>query len=90
MLRIVAELLGELAQEIIQRGAQIVGELLDLLVGGAAFQRLLERLLRRAQRLVDVADVAVLDGDGERPQAGDDLALSIVGSRGFQLVRDTL
>ena len=55
LLRIVAELLGELAQEIIQRGAQIVGELLDLLVGGAAFQRLLERLLRRAQRLVDIA-----------------------------------
>ena len=68
------QLLGELAQEIVQRGAQIVGELLDLLVAGAAFQRLLERLLRRAQRLVDIGDVAVLDGDGERPQAGDDLA----------------
>ena len=80
LLRIVAQLLGELAQEIVQRGAQIVGELLDLLVAGAAFQRLLERLLRRAQRLVDIGDVAVLDGDGERPQAGDDLAQRVVGA----------
>jgi hypothetical protein len=84
---IVAQLLGELAQEIVQRGAQIVGELLDLLVAGAALQRLLQRLLRRAQRLVDVGDVAVLDGDGERPQAGDDLAQRIVAARRLELPR---
>ena len=69
MLRIVAELLGELSQEIVERRAQILRELLDLLVACAAFQRLLERFLRRAQRLVDIADVAVLDGDRERPEA---------------------
>ena len=86
-LRIVAQLLGELAHEIVQRRAQILGELLDLLVAGAAFQRLLERVLRRAQRLVDIGDVAVLDGDGERPQAGDDLAQRIVGAGGLELPR---
>ncbi len=84
-LRIVAQLLGELAHEIIQRRAQILGELLDLFVAGAAFQRLLERVLRGAQRLVDIGDVAVLDGDGERPQAGDDLAQGIVGAGGLEL-----
>ena len=83
-------LLGELAHEIVQRRAQIVGELLDLLVAGAAFQRLLERVLRRAQRLVDVGDVAILDGDGERPQAGDDLAQRIVGTGGLELPRDAV
>jgi hypothetical protein len=58
LLRIVAHLLGELAQEIIQRRAQVLGQLLDLFVAGAAFQRLLEGVLRGPQRLVDVGDVA--------------------------------
>ena len=89
-LRIVAHLLGELAHEIIQRRAQILGELLDLLVAGAALQRLLQRVLRRAQRLVDIGDVAVLDGDGERPQAGDHLAQRIVGAGGLELPASTL
>ena len=48
-LGIVALLFGKLTQEIIQRRAQVLGELLDLLVAGAALQRLLERVLRRAQ-----------------------------------------
>ena len=87
LLRIVAELLGELAQEIVQRRAQIVGELLDLLVAGAAFQRLLQRFLRRAQRLVDIGDVAILDGDGERPEAGDDVAQRHIGAGGLKLPR---
>ena len=89
-LRIVAQLLGELAHEIVQRRAQILGQLLDLFVAGAAFQRLLERVLRGAQRLVDVGDVAVLDGDGERPQAGDDLAHRVVGAGGLELPRDAV
>ena len=87
LLRIVAQLLGELAQEIVQRRAQVFRQLLDLLVAGAALQRLLERLLRGPQRLVDVGDIAVLDGDRERPQAGHDLAHGVVGAGGFQLPR---
>ncbi len=35
-------------QEIVQRRTQVVGELLDLFVAGAALQRLLQRVLRRA------------------------------------------
>jgi hypothetical protein len=89
-LRIVAQLFGELAHEIIQRRAQVLGELLDLFVAGAVFQRLLERVLRGAQGLVDIGDVAILDGDGERPQAGDDLAQRIVGTRGLELPRDAV
>ncbi len=80
-------LLGELAQEIVQRRAQIFGELLDFLVAGAALQRLLQRLLRGPQRLVDVGDIAVLDGIGERPQRGHDFAQRRIGARRFQLPR---
>ncbi len=90
LLGIVALLFGELADEIIQRRAQVFGELLDLLVAGAAFQRLLERVLRGAQRLVDIGDVAVLDGDGERPQAGDHRAHRVVGAGGLELARDAV
>ena len=79
-----------LAHEIIQRRAQVLGELLDLFVAGAALQRLLQRLLRGAQGLVDVGDVAVLDGDGERPQAGDDLAQRVIGAGGLELPRDAV
>ncbi len=89
MLRIVLHLLGELAQEIVQRGAQIFGELLDLLVAGAALQRLLERLLGGAQRLVDIGDIAVLDGDGERPQAAT-TSRSAGSVRAASSCRDTL
>ena len=42
------------------------------------------------KRLVDVGDVAVLDGDGERPQAGDDLAHRVVGAGGLELPRDAV
>src|SRR3978361_486576 len=61
------------------------GELLYFFVAGAAFQRLLERLLGRTQGLVDIGDVAILDSDRERPQAGDDLAQGIVGAGAVEL-----
>src|SRR5207247_3575899 len=83
LLGIVAQLLGELAHEIIQRGAQVLGELLDLFVAGAAFERLLERLLRGTQGLVHIGDVAILDDDRKRPQVGDDLAHGVVGAGGL-------
>src|SRR5579872_3495899 len=88
-LRIVAKLFGELADKIIERRAQILGELLDLFVTGAALQRFLERVLRRAKRLVDIGDVAILDRHRERPHARDNPAQSIVGMRLFELPRDT-
>ncbi len=79
LLRIVAQLFGKLAHEIVQCRAQIVRQLLDFLVAGAAFQRFLQRLLRGTQRLVDVGDVAVLDRDRERPYVVDGLAHRIAG-----------
>ena len=83
-------LLGELAHEVIHRRAQILGQLLDLLVAGAALQRLLQRVLRGAQRLVDIGDVAVLDGDCERPQARHHLAQRVVGAGGLELPGDAV
>ena len=86
-LRIVAKLLGQLAHEVIERRAQILGELPDFLVAGAALEGLLERVLGRTKRLVDIGDVAILDRDRERPQARHRLAHRIVGSRQFKFPR---
>ena len=90
LLRIVAQLFGELAHEFVERSPQVLGQLLDLFIAGAAFQRLLQRVLRRAQCFVDIGDVAVLDHHGERPQAGDNFAQRRVIPGGIQLPRDAV
>ncbi len=87
---VVAELLGELAHEIVERRAQILRQHLDLVLAGAAFQRLLQRVLRRAQRLLDVGDTVVLDRHRERPHARHDLAQRIVGARCLELARQAV
>ena len=89
-LLIVALLFDKLAQEIVQRRAQVLGQLLDLLVAGAALQRLLERVLRRAQCLVDIGDVAILDADRKCPQAGHGSTHRVIGAGGFELPRDAV
>src|SRR5262245_1932014 len=49
LLRILAHLLRQRLQELVERGTQLVGEPLDLLIAGAALQRLAQRFLGRAQ-----------------------------------------
>jgi len=68
------EIAGELAHEIVERRAQILGQLLDLFIAGAALQRLAQRLLGVAQRRLRVGNVAVLKADRHRPQPPDDFA----------------
>ena len=46
LLRILAHLLGQRLQELVHRGAQIVHQLLEFFVAGAAFERLAQRVLR--------------------------------------------
>ena len=65
--------LGELAQELVHRLAQLVGEALDLLVGGAALQRLAQALLGGAQLALGLGQVAVLDLQRHRPEPVGDL-----------------
>ena len=48
-LRVLAHLLGQRLQELVERRAQLIHQLLDLFVGGAALQRLAQRVLRGAQ-----------------------------------------
>ena len=79
MLRVVARLLGELAHEIIERGTQVVGELFDHFVAGSAFKRLLQRLLRCAQSLINIRDVAIFDRNSKCPHIVDGLAHRILG-----------
>ena len=88
LLRVLAHLLGERLHELVERRAQLVGQLLDLLVGGAALQRLAQRFLRGAQRRLGVGQHAVLDGHRHRPQPRHDVAQLVVGLRARQLEED--
>ena len=66
-------LLGELLQELVHRGTQCLRQLLDLLVGGVAVDRVAQLLLGVAQRTLGVREIAVLDLLGHRPQEVGDL-----------------
>ena len=57
----VFQLLGHRLHEAIHRRAQLIHQLLDLVVAGAAFERLLQRVLGIAQRVLRVGNVAVLE-----------------------------
>ena len=61
LLRILAHLLRQRLQELVHRGAQLIHQLLEFFVGGAAFERLAQRVLRLPQRLFGLADIAVLE-----------------------------
>ena len=69
LLRILLHLLRQRLQELVHGGAQIIHQLLELLVAGAALERLAQRLLRLAQRLLGLADIAVLDAARPCPTA---------------------
>ena len=77
-LRVLAQLLGQRLHELVERRPQLVHQLLDLFVGRAALQRLAQRVLRRAQRLFGVRDVAVLEEDRHRPQPRHHVAQAVV------------
>ena len=79
LLRIAAHLLGQRLQELVHRRAQLLHQLLDLFVAGAAFERLAQRVLRLAQRLLGLADIAVLDLQRHVPHARHHLAQRVVG-----------
>ena len=76
--RVLLRPLGELAQEFVHRRAQLLHELVDFLVAGAAFERILQRLLRLAKTLLGGRQVAVLDAERDLPEIGDDVAQRLV------------
>ena len=78
-LLIVLLLLAHRLHVAIHRGAQLVHELLEVLLAGAALERLAQRLLGVAQRRLRVGNVAVLEADRHRPQPPDDVAQIVVG-----------
>ena len=73
MLLLALHALGELAQELVHRLPELVGQALDLLVGGAALERLAQPLLGGAQLALGVGEVAVLDLERHRPEPFGDL-----------------
>ena len=70
--------LGEFPQEFVHRRAQLLHELVDFLVAGAALERLLERLLRLAKPLLGRRQVAFLDAERDLPEIGNDVAQRVV------------
>ena len=88
LLRVLAHLLGQGLQELVERRAQLVGELLDLLVARAALQRLAQRFLRRAQGLLGIGDAAVLEMHRHVPHARNDVAQLVVALGARQLPED--
>ena len=71
--------LGEFAQELVHRLAQLVGEALDLLVRGAAVHGFAQAVLRGAQFPLRIGQIAVLDLQRHRPQPVGDLHEILVG-----------
>src|SRR5262245_31111459 len=88
LLRILAHLLRQRLHELVERGTQLVGEPLDLLITGAALQRLAQRFFRRAQSLLSIGDAAILQMHGHVPHARDDVTQLIVALGARQLPED--
>ncbi len=82
------QLLPHRLHEAIHRRAQLIHQLLDLLVAGAAFERLAQRLLGVAQSGLRVGNVAVLDVDRHRPQPRHHVAQIVVGLGAHQRPED--
>src|ERR1700730_1902106 len=81
LLRVLTHLLGERLHELVERRAQIFGELLDFLVGRATLQRLTQGFLCLARRGLGVGKLAVLDHARHAPQPRHDVAQLVVGLR---------
>ena len=79
MLRVLAHLLGQRLHELVERGAQLVRQLLDLFVGRAALQRLAQRVLRRrAARFSASETLPSSSVDRHRPQPRHHVAQLVV------------
>ncbi len=87
LLRLLALALGHLLHELVEGLFQVLGELLHLLVGSVALDRLLELVLGGAQGLLGVREVAVLDLEGHLPEEIGHLDQRLVGARGLQAAR---
>jgi len=77
-LRVLAHLLGQRLQELVERRPQLLHQLLELFVARPALQRLTQRILRLPQPRLGVGHVAVLDLRRHRPQALHHLAYRVV------------
>ena len=88
LIRIALHLFRERLQEAIDRRPQLVHQLLDLFLAGAALERLAQRFLRRPQRLLGIRHVAVLERDRHVPHARDHVAQLVVALGARQLIED--
>src|SRR5207253_4714201 len=76
--------LGELAQKLVHGLPELVGQALDLLVGGAAVEGLAQAVLSGAELALGIGEVAVLDLQRHGPEPLRDLEEVGVGLRGPQ------
>ncbi len=70
-LRVALGLLGELAEEIVERLSQLRHQLLDFFLGGAVLDRLGQPVLRLPQPLLGFRQVTLLQPQRQRPQLVD-------------------
>ena len=87
-LLIVLELLLHRLHEAVHGGAQLVHQLLELLVAGAAVERVAQRFLRGAQGRLRFGNIAVLQADRHRPQPRRYLAQGVVALGAHQRPED--
>ena len=87
-LLIVLELLLHRLHEAVHGGAQLVHQLLELLVAGAAVERVAQRFLRGAQGRLRFGNIAVLEADRHRPQPRRYLAQVVVALGAHQRPED--
>ncbi len=87
-LRVLPHLLGQRLHELVEGCAQLIGELLDLVVAGVAVERFAQRILRLAQAFLGLGDIAILKLNRHRPHPRHDLAQLVVGSGAVEAVID--
>ena len=80
LLRIFPHLLRQRLQVLVHRGAQLIHQLFQLFVAGAAFERLAQGVLRLAQRQFGLRNVAVLELHRHVPHARHHLAQLVVAA----------
>jgi hypothetical protein len=88
LLRILSQFLRQRLQELVERGAQLIGKSLDFLVARTTLQGLTQSFLGRAQRLLGVRNAAIFEMNGHIPHAADDFAQLVVVLRAGKLPED--
>ena len=85
---VAAHLVGEFTQELVEGGAKLFGEFLDLFVGRATLERFAQLLLKRPEIALGVGEIAVLEPQRHFPHQIRNADQRVVGLRLRKAERD--